>query len=606
MFKKISIFSLSMLLTLGVVSCQSEVSEEFTPNYGEVIYNETSDSDDSKLSGLIGTVVSLLVNKIQSAAKDTATKIVNKGVSKVQSKVENFLQNNFFDLIGLKIFKTSEEYTIKDIYNSVEALSNSMSELKEIAQELSNQLNKVGYQTQFNLFNQYYNAAKVYKTDFENLTIAANLPATSSEDKKSTFNSVETSIRKDEKINQKTALYETTIKFGYSILGDEYESDNTDTSVNLTEYSIFQLVRALVEDEIPFDAKRKYYEDNYLSSVIASFESLYALNQFDLTYNLSLNGIENFIVASDGQVLGFTYNDKNYYYWYEPLFTEDIKTKYATEFKNNNMESYSFPTATVIPNYSDIKYAFDYYSYVEKINNAILKSYNDFARTVDNDYIKLESSDFNRKLAKKANTIHFSDFVINAHDDSGNLGTDRAYNCNINFNNFDYIEKSTWENFVKHIKKSAGDKTFYEYLTSMGFSLPRDSSAPSGYQCLLPLGVTKYDKDESYNSNRNLEVTHASIIYINLDSKVSAYSSNSLQTVYVYHLKYRSGNCNEKWHFTRTGYYIGVKDGARYTNIIKGSSKDYMNLNLVSWPGLVGDKKVKTGVINYNSLPTSY
>ena len=71
-----------------------------------------------------------------------------------------------------------------------------MSELKEIAQELSNQLNKVGYQTQFN---QYYNAGKVYKTDFENLTIAANLPATSSEDKKSTFNSVETSIRKDEK-----------------------------------------------------------------------------------------------------------------------------------------------------------------------------------------------------------------------------------------------------------------------------------------------------------------------------------------------------------------------------------------------------------------------
>lgn len=606
MFKKVPLLVLTAFLGLGVVSCSGDQGEsEYVPSYSEPTYDPYTGEDDSKFVVELATsIISSIASKLVDSAKSTANKIVNKGVSYVQNKVETWLQKNIFDTLGISIFKAEKGYSINDVMDGIESIKDSLSKIQESIDVLKDEVNYTQYKNQFNDFTgKFTNAINNYSAAFQGLVDANNVVVENVDDKENKldkYTKADESVRGSIQITQTTPLHTTALDMSSLILGSKGASET------LTVPSVFEIVRKLVEHDVPFDAKRKFYEDSYLPFIVANFQSLCALDQFDLTYNMEKYGIEDIVTAdADGQVLGFTFNGQNYYFWDKSTFTEDVKTKYATELAK--LTDYIVPTLSAVPEYNAVIYLFRYYSQIEQAKINILNLYNSYVRNLDSTYYNLSTSNFNRKLAITPKVIHFSDFVINNYDTSGHLGTDRAYNCNINFDAFDYIDRKTFTSFVNAIKGSAGDKTFYEYFKFIGFNFPRDSSAPANYQCLLPIGVKKYDNVESYNSNRNMEVTHAAIAYINLDMRVKDYKeSDSFNFVYVYHLKYRSGNCNEKWHFTRNGYYIGVKSGSRYTNKINGSSKDYLDLNLISWPGLVGDKKVKTGTVNFNNLSTDY
>lgn len=600
MKNKIVLSTLIGLMSLGTISCSNETNtSDYVPNYNEPTYTPYEGEDDSKFSPIITGIMNTLVGKVVESAKDAALKASQNSITTITSKAEMWIQNNIFDCLGIHIFEPEENYTINDVYDSLEQLKETLDDLKQTVDAIAKAENDQKYTLQFDLFNNYYLDALTYEVPFNNLAKADSLSSSSAVDKQNIYDSVEKSIRKGENITQKTDLYDTTLKFGLSILGNEQPSSN------LSKYSIFSLVRHLVESEVPFDVKQKYYEDNYLSSVIATYQSIYALNQFDLTYNMAKNGIENIIVAnSNGQVIGFTYQNENYYYWLEEEFnnpTLKIQETYKNEL--SSMKDYKFPSSSIITNFTDIRFLFDYYSQQEAVKTAIMVSYNNFTRNVDSQYYNLTTNSLNRKLAKKVNSMHFADFLLNDYYVKNSVV---YYIIKVDFDRFDFIEKSTWNAFVNAIKPYAGDKTFYEYLSFIGFEIPRDDKAPKGYQCILPLAVTKDDKYEHYDQNRKMEWTQGYVIYINFDMKIKDYTENSLDRIVIYHYKYRSGSCNEKWHYDGKNYRLAKRQGDRYVDTIPNTKVNYLDLNLLSWSGLVGDHKVKTGKISTENLSTNY
>lgn len=589
---------------ISLTSC-GETESSIDLSYEDPIYEDYT-PDESKFSfafgQLIDTVSSKLIEKVIDSAKQTASEIVDKQVDKVKSGVKDWLQENIFDMLGLNIFKEEKSYTTDDIYNKLSEVENTLDIVKQSIENIENEQKRQDYERQFEAFKAYYNNAMNYQVVFNNYIDSLNANPLDESILQNTLDSVEKSIRGSVDITVQTQLFTDTLQLGLNIIGSSQPSSN------LTTNSIFNIVRSLVELETPFENKRKLYEDTYISSVITTYLSLYSLVQFDILYNLKLNNIDQLYVASDGQVLGFVYDELSYSYWYENSLTQEIQNQYAIEMDDIAFDFFEFPDANSVPNYSDIKFLLDYYKQHTAIKNSILNLYNQYTRNIsDENYINLIGNNYSRKLAVTLGTIHFEDFVLEERFINNYGGTNRARNMTLDYDAFDAITSSNLTSFVNNIKRSGQDLTFYEYLSGIGFKIPRSNNAPSNYQCLLPLDGTNYDHEYDVSS-KHIQIVTGSIKLLNLDTKISDFNVSNLLTVYIYHDKTRGGICNEKYEYTTSSYLVGIYDNSskQMVSKIPGSSMEYKSLNLLTWGGLVGNGKEKTGKVNYTKLSSSY
>lgn len=166
----------------------------------------------------------------------------------------------------------------------------------------------------------------------------------------------------------------------------------------------------------------------------------------------------------------------------------------------------------------------------------------------------------------------------------------------LNYDTFDEITSSNLTNFVNSIRRSGQDLIFYDYLSGIGFKIPRSNNAPSNYQCLLPLDGINYDQVYTISS-KHIQIATGAIKLLNLDTKISDFNLSNLLTLYIYHDKTSSETCNEKYKYATSSYLVGIYDNSskQTVNKIHGSFMEFKALNLLSWGGLVGNNKEKTG-----------
>ncbi|MDD6644990.1 MAG: hypothetical protein PUE67_02910 [Oscillospiraceae bacterium] len=625
MKKRIFKSGLSVLLSLTILvstvavmtGCNDE--EEQTYNYGKVTYEPYDEKSDDRFNFTADAITSAIVDKIKGEAVSQGKKLANKLGTKLVTKAERWVQNNIFDSLGITVFNFEKGISTADIYNQITDVKKQIGALNDEVKKISSQLNDNRYSDQYiNIFLPSYNGAFKYKTLFNNLKNTNDTVGTDGFDKKNfieDISGVEDSIRGE--ANEKgvrpvslktpTDVYTSAMDLGRAILGTENSTD--DVPHSLQTYSIFSIVRHFVEAETPWDIQRKNYEDSYISSIILTYESLYSIVMFDLSYNLDKLGVEEMVIAHDGTVLGFTLGGKKYFNFYKNRY-EELSKKYDSEFKENNLntDSYIYPTSGNMNANArtSIDYLCGYFQQQYDLNTAIYSVYDSFTRNKTDNTYNLDLGGGNeRKLSGEMNTIHIADFILKAYSDSKKVGGMRSINCDVDFDKFSYVSKDDFDKFVSSIKDAAGSMSFYDYLRSVGIVIPTDENAPVGYKHLLALAVVKNDNDETYDKNRKCDISHCDIIYVDLDMKVSDYNSSKVKRITIYHHQKQAGGCDNKWKFSPGDYLVGVRESKRYQTNIGNTKYQYKDLNLISWSGLAS-KQHKSGTVNYAKISGSW
>lgn len=624
MIKKLLNSCLSVLLTLTILTSAvtfmagCDNTEEQTFDYGKVTYETYDEKSDDRFGFTADEITSEIVGKIKNEAVSQGKKFINKLGTKLVTKTEKWVQNNIFDSLGITVFNFKKGISNDDIYNQITDVKKQIGALNDEVKKISSQLQDNKYSEQYvNIFLPSYNDAFKYKTLFNNLKNTNDTVGTDGFDEKNFIQDiagVEDGIRGE--ANEKgvrpvslktpTDVYNSAMDLGRAILGTGNTTDDVPRS--LQTYSIFSIVRHFVESETPWDIQRKTYEDSYISSIILTYESLYSLVMFDLSYNLDKLGVEEMVIAHDGTVLGFTLGGKKFFNFYKNRY-EELSKKYASEFSENNLntDTYIYPTSNNMDATArtSIDYLCGYFQQQYDLNTAIYTVYDSFTRKKTDNTYNLDIGGGNeRKLSGEMNTVHFADFISNSRNNIEG-GGDRAYNCDIDFDKFSYVSKTDFDEFVSSIKGAAGSMSFYDYLRSVGIVIPTDKDAPDGYKHLLALAVVKNDHSETYDKNRKCDVSQCNIIYVDLDMKVSDYNSSKVKTITIYHHKKQAGGCDNNWKFHPIDYLVGVKESSHYQTNIGNTKSEYKNLNLISWSGLASEQH-KSGIINYYRLSGSW
>lgn len=556
-----------MLIPMFAACGQNEEDDPLEYEELEVIYEPYDYSEDDKFAFTATAVMTMVTDKILSAAKDKATEYASEIGNKVATKATDWLKEKL--LYCLKIEPTPEppQYTATDVYNKLTTIEDDIKDMKKSLEILKNQTNDNQYYIKYTAFVNNFSEIRMYtETPFNSLETLNGMSENSAADYTALAKSVEISLRGSGNyavpIEQQTELSKKSLSYGNAILGDETSSSYLNT------YGIFNIIRYFAERETPWEHQRKEIEDDYLSYIIYSYRNAHALVIFDLAYQMDALGVEEIYLAPDGTVIAFKYSadgtNAKWYYNAYPYQESTLTTKYATTFSNFSETPVSI--TDIDPNvYSQLVFLFGYYGQHQAQYNKILRALDSFTRE-DNETHFVLTTQNNRQYPKKL--FGYSSYPTSNSSSGGwrhSAGwgvtdttiasctepdhsfiswdsKDKEYT--IDFDKFKNCTKSEFLAFIEIIKPYAGEKSLYNYLHSVGFEIPR---ASGGVNALI-LGIeTKADDEYDNRIQSNQTWPRNFIIYwIDLDSKIKDISSDSFSKTWYSASRYYEGACNNQ------------------------------------------------------------
>ena len=528
-----------MLIPMFAACGQNEEDDTLEYEEPEVIYETYDYSEDDKFAFTATAVMTMVTDKILSAAKDKATEYASEIGNKVATKATDWLKEKL--LYCLKIEPTPEppQYTSTDVYNKLTTIEGDIKDMKNSLEILKNQTNDNQYYIKYTAFVNNFSEIRMYtETPFNSLETLNGMSEDSAADYTALAKSVEISLRGSGNyavpIEQQTELSKKTLSYGNAILGEETSSSYLNT------YGIFNIIRYFAERETPWEHQRKEIEDDYLSYIIYSYRNAHALVIFDLAYQMDALGVEEIYLAPDGTVIAFKYSadgtNAKWYYNAYPYQESTLTTKYATTFSNFSETLVSI--TDIEPNvYSQLVFLFGYYGQHQAQYNKILRALDSFTREENETHFILATQD-NRQYAKNMFGMYSQDFISMNDKDEFEINFDKFKNCT----------KAEFLEFIELIKPYAGDKSLYDYLRYVGFTIPIVDGAAYRFDRnninVLVLGIEKLsDLDRKDNTQF---IRRFALHVIDIDTKVKDIGAESFIGWNICTYTTWSGVCNDK------------------------------------------------------------
>ena len=528
-----------MLIPMFAACGQNEEDDPLEYEEPEVIYEPYDYSEDDKFAFTATAVMTMVTDKILSAAKDKATEYAGEIGNKVATKATDWLKEKLLYCLEIEPTPEPPQYTSTDVYNKLTTIEGDIKDMKNSLEILKNQTNDNQYYIKYTAFVNNFSEIRMYtETPFNSLETLNGMSENSAADYTALAKSVEISLRGSGNyavpIEQQTELSKKTLSYGNAILGDETSSSYLNT------YGIFNIIRYFAERETPWEHQRKEIEDDYLSYIIYSYRNAHALVIFDLAYQMDALGVEEIYLAPDGTVIAFKYSadgtDAKWYYNAYPYQESTLTTKYATTFANFSETPVSI--TDIDPNvYSQLVFLFGYYGQHQAQYNKILLAMDSFTREENETHFILATQD-NRQYAKNMFGMYSQDFISMNDKDEFEINFDKFKNCT----------KAEFLEFIELIKPYAGDKSLYDYLRYVGFTIPRVNGMAYRFDRnninVLVLGIEKLsDLDRKDNTQF---IRRFALHVIDIDTKVKDIGAESFTGWNICTYTTWSGVCNDK------------------------------------------------------------
>ena len=527
-----------MLIPMFTACGQNEEDDPLEYEEPEVIYEPYDYSEDDKFALIASEVMAMVTDKVLSAAKEKAADYASELGNKIATKATDWLKEKLFYCLEIEPTPEPPQYTSTDVYNKLTTIEGDIKDMKNSLEILKDQTNDNQYYIKYTAFVNNFTEIRTYtETPFNSLETLNGMSEDSAADYTALAKSVEISLRGSGNyavpIEQQTELSKKTLSYGNAILGDETSSSYLNT------YGIFNIIRYFAERETPWVHQRKDIEDTYLSSIIYSYRNAHALVIFDLAYQMNALGVEEIYLAPDGTVIAFKYSadgtNAKWYYNAYPYQESTLTTKYATTFSNFSETLVSI--TDIEPNvYSQLVFLFGYYGQHQAQYNKILRALDSFTREENETHFVLATQN-NRQYAKNMSGMYSQDFIsLNDKDE-----------FEINFDKFKNCTKAEFLEFVELIKPYAGDKSLYDYLRYVGFTIPRVNGAAYRFGNnnnvnVLVLGIEKLnDMDRKDNTQY---IRRFALHVIDIDTKVKDIGAESFTGWNICTYTTWSGVCN--------------------------------------------------------------
>ena len=555
-----------MLMPMFAACGQNEEDDPLEYEELEVIYEPYDYSEDDKFAFTATAVMTMVTDKILSAAKDKATEYASEIGNKVATKATDWLKEKLLYCLEIEPTPEPPQYTATDVYNKLTTIEGDIKDMKNSLEILKNQTNDNQYYIKYTAFVNNFSEIRMHtETPFNSLETLNGMSEDSAADYTALAKSVEISLRGSGNyavpIEQQTELSKKTLSYGNAILGDETSSSYLNT------YGIFNIIRYFAERETPWEHQRKEIEDDYLSYIIYSYRNAHALVIFDLAYQMDALGVEEIYLAPDGTVIAFKYSadgtNAKWYYNAYPYQETALTTKYAATFESfsENPVSITDIDATV---YSQLVFLFGYYGQHQAQYNKILRAMDSFTREDNETHFILETQN-NRKYAKDLSGMYSQDFITLNKSDEFEFDCDKFKDCT----------KKEFLEFVNLIKPYAGEQSLYDYLRYVGFEVPKVTDTYN-YQNVLILGIEKLsDRDRKDNTQY---IRRFKIHAIDIDIKVKDIGDNSFTGWIMCTSAYWSGVCNDKKAWSHKVSLFNYND----TVSLAGIAGEY-NCSLSNW-----------------------
>ena len=595
----------------------------------EVVYDPYDYAeDDSKFALSLTGVATFVTGKIMEKAKSTALGYVEEVGNKIWTKATDWLKNSLLYCLGIEPTPAVPQHTINEVYDQVTAINSEIALLKDEVEQLQQQNMSGQYVTKYTAFMNTYNdlvgRIEVPSAALEQINLMRSDDfagdAQAQSDYIAAANSLEGNIRGTGNmatpINQQTALSQQVIRLGTSMIGNSGITD-------VDKDGIFSVVRYFAEVQTPWLHQRKAIEDNYLATLIYTYQLAHSLVLFDLTYQMQQYDIGGvYTAADDGTILAFQYpaEDGEWYYNAYPYMETELKNKYASEFAAFEEDDAPVAVRSLTPemtgsdgDYSDLYYLFGYYAQHVAQYNTIMVMFNNYTREDVSDAFVLQKAAngdgtyTEQRFPKYLTNLQPGDFLSVENND-----------VVFDFDKFVTTSKKSFQEFIDFInpyaKNGNRDLSLMEYLKYVGFTVPESQTNMN----LLILGASNQG---FWYKDGNNEYINAFYLYgVDMDKKVSELASadDPFEWMRGSMMQKWYGSCNNKLRKAETitlqsysdkeTHHMYAPFGRYYMKSDGTWTADYMNSNggplLINMSGL-GERALK-GTMKRESVPATW
>lgn len=585
--KLLSLLMCLCMLMPVLAACAPEEKSSGEFQEAEPVIEPYIYSEDDKFALTASAIMTMVKDKVLSAAKSKATEFAGDLGNKVVTKATNWIKSKLLYCLEIEPTPEPPQYTSTDVYNKLTVIEDDIRNMKNSLDILKDHTSDNQYYIKYTAFINSLTEIRTYtETPFNSLETLNGMSEGSEADYSALANSIEVSLRGSGSyvvpIEQQTEISKKTLSYGNAILGDETSSSFLNT------YGIFNIIRYFAGRETPWVHQRKEIEDAYMSSIIYTYRNAHALVVFDLAYQMNAIGVEEVYLAPDGTVIAFKYSadgtDAKWYYNAYPYQETALTTKYAATFESfsENPVSITDIDATV---YSQLVFLFGYYGQHQAQYNKILRAMDSFTRENNETHFILETQN-NRKYAKDLSGMYSQDFITLNKSDEFEFDCDKFKDCT----------KKEFLEFVNLIKPYAGEQSLYDYLRYVGFEVPKVTDTYH-YQNVLILGIEKLsDRDRKDNTQY---VRRFKIHAIDIDTKVKDIGDNSFTGWIMCTRIDWSGVCNDKKSWSHKVTLLNYND----TGSLAAIAGEY-NCSLSNWSSKGASLKIPY-FVSLHGLSTS-
>lgn len=544
-------------------------------------------NDDSKFALSLSGIASFVTGKIVDKAKSTALGYVENVGNTIWTKATDWLKNSLLYCLGIEPEPVVPQHTINEVYDQVTAIQSDITQLKDDVEKLQQETTTGQYVTKYTAFMNVYNdIVETIKVPSAVLEKINAMRASEYEDQaqlESDYNAAAKSLEGNIRgsgtaatpVNQQTQLSASALRLGTSMMGNS-------GITNVDKDGIFSVIRYFAEQQSPWQHQRKTIEDNYLATLIYTYQMAHSLVLFDLTYQMQQYDIGGIYTApDDGTVLAFQYPAENGQ-WYinaYPYAETFFRTQYADVFDAFEEDGQPVTVNSLTSDmtgedgdYADLSFLFGYYSQHVKQYNQILLMFNNYTREDLGDVLVLQTANNGdgtyqeKKFPKTLTGMEAQDFISFRND----------HEFYINFDKFKNCTKSEFMTFIGYIKPYAGDKSLYEYLSYVGFEIPRATFGR--HKNYIPLAIEKLS-DEKRKDNHQV-ISRFNLYSIDIDLKVKDIGNNSFFKSYWHTTASWHGACNNKKSYSE---HIGYEYTAQ--SHVSVYTRDPYSCNLSRYGG---------------------
>lgn len=623
---------MSVPVLFGMSACADDSLQQFDDTQSampEATYEPYDYSeDDSKFALSLSGVATFVAGKILDKAKSTALDYVSNIGDKIWTKATDWLKNSLFYCLGIEQEPEVPQHTINEVYDQVTAINSEIASLKDEVEQLQKENTAGQYVTKYTAFMNIYNdivgTIEVPSMALEQINLMRSEDYAddeqAQEDYTAAAQSLDGNIRGSGNmatpINQQTALSQSVIRLGTSMIGNSGITD-------VDKDGIFSVIRYFAEAQTPWQHQRKAIEDNYLATLIYTYQLAHSLVLFDLTYQMQKYDIGGvYTAADDGTVLAFQYPAEGgqWYYNAYPYAETALKTRYAEEFasfeENGSPVTVNSLTSEMTGSdgeYSDLYYLFGYYAQHVSQYNTIMVMFSNYTREEVADAFVLQKANNGdgtyeeQSFPKSLTNLQPGDFLSVKDND-----------VVFNFDNFVTTTRKSFDEFLDFIKPYAktGNKelSLMDYLKSVGFTVPQSDTNMN----LLILGVSNQG---FWYKDGNNEYINAFYLYgVDMDKKVSelASASDAYEWMRGSMMQKWYGSCNNKLRKAETITLQSYSDkethqmyapfGRYYMKSDGTWTADYLNSNggplLINMSGF--GEKLHTGTVKRESVSVTW